>query len=136
MLTMATIAGRGAALLHALHNSGEWMTRADLAAATGKRSLSPNDRNWLERFEREGLIEVDTRPVVGPAQHEYLYRARVSEPILSMVIDILTENGTWMDYADVAREQSAYTNSAIDDALDLLADAGYIEAKDGLFKAK
>lgn len=69
------IKGRGAALLDALRKSGQQMTRADLAEATGKNQLSPNDVNWLERLEREGLIEVDTRPVTGPAKHEYLYRA-------------------------------------------------------------
>lgn len=68
---------RGEALLSALRGKpGEWLTRAQLAELTGKNALSPNDRYWLEKLEREGLIEVDTRPVSGPAKHEYIYRAK------------------------------------------------------------
>lgn len=76
MLGMVEIVGRGAALLAAIRaQKGQWINRAALAAATGKNLLSPNDRNWLERLEREGLIEVSTRPVQGPARFEYVYRA-------------------------------------------------------------
>ena len=65
-----------AELLSAIRSRGkEWINRAELAAATGKNLLSPNDRHWLERLERDGLIEVDRRPVAGPARFEYVYRA-------------------------------------------------------------
>lgn len=74
---MTKIAGRGADLLAALRGKpDQWLTRADLAELTGKNQLSPNDRHWLDRLEREGLIEVQqrTKPeaVIG---YEYVYRA-------------------------------------------------------------
>lgn len=74
MLNMTEIKGRGAALVNALSKNGGWMTRAELAAATGKNQLSPNDINWLERLSRDGVIEVDQRTIPGPVGFEYIYR--------------------------------------------------------------
>lgn len=72
------IVGRGVELLNALRGKpGAWLTRAELAEATGKRALSPNDRNWLERLERAGLIEVQERRKPESVRGaEYIYRAK------------------------------------------------------------
>lgn len=76
MLTMTKISGRGGQLLAAMRKTGAWMSRAELAEATGKAALSPNDRNWLDRLETDGLIERRQRSkpeaVIG---YEYVYRS-------------------------------------------------------------
>lgn len=81
MLTMTfeNLTPRQAALLEALQG-GEWMTRQQLADATGKRMLSPNDRNHLDELERRGLIEIDKQPINAPQRFEYIYRLREATP--------------------------------------------------------
>ena len=77
MLTMTKVTGRGADLLAAIRaRRGEWLTRVDLAEATGKRQLSPNDRHWLDTLEHEGLIEIDRRAIDAPVGFEWIYRAK------------------------------------------------------------
>lgn len=78
MLTMTTyepLTKRQAAILNALH-SGDWMNRQELAEATGKRNLSPNDRNHLETLERRGLIKISKRAIDGPQGFEFIYRIK------------------------------------------------------------
>lgn len=72
------ITGRGAELLAILRGKpDQWMNRVELSEAIRKRALSPNDRNWLARLERAGLIEVQERPRPGaPRGSEYVYRAK------------------------------------------------------------
>lgn len=74
MQTMTETIGRRAALLAALRENGDWMTRDQLATATGKRILSPNDRNHLDELEREGVIEVRQRSIKSPRGYELQYR--------------------------------------------------------------
>jgi hypothetical protein len=66
------IAVRYAALLKALRDNGGWMSRADLAQATGKRQLSPNDVNHLNAMLDAGVIERSGRPV--GLKEEFIYR--------------------------------------------------------------
>ena len=72
---MTEIIGRGAALLSVLRSTGQWTTRTQLAEATGKKQLSPNDRNWLATLERDGLIEVRKQTINAPVGFEWQYRA-------------------------------------------------------------
>jgi hypothetical protein len=78
MQTMTESIGRRAALLTALRENGDWMTRDQLATATGKRILSPNDRTHLDNMEREGEIEVTQRSIKSPRGYELLYRVKQS----------------------------------------------------------
>lgn len=73
---MTESTGRRAAILTALRDKGDWMTRDELATATGKRTLSPNDRNHLDDMEREGVIEVQQRPIKSPLGYELRYRVK------------------------------------------------------------
>lgn len=76
MLTMTKMTERRAALFSVLRgNAGQWMTRTELAAATGKTRLSPNDVHHLEDLAREGLIEARQETIKSPLGYEWQYRA-------------------------------------------------------------
>lgn len=76
MHIMTESIGRRAILLNALRGKGDWMTRDELATATGKKTLSPNDRNHLDDMEREGEIEVRQRSIKSPLGYELQYRSK------------------------------------------------------------
>ncbi len=61
-------------LLEAIQRAGDWVNRDQLATATGKVRLSPNDHMHLEKLVTDGLIEVETRTARGPVGRQYYYR--------------------------------------------------------------
>lgn len=65
---------RGEILLTALRNNGGWMSRAQLAKATGKNQLSPHDWQLLERLIDAGAIEKRERESNTPVGVAYEYR--------------------------------------------------------------
>jgi predicted transcriptional regulator len=67
---------RARELYNALKTSGQWMTRNDLADATDKRRLSPNDVHQLEGLVSDGLIDRRDEPGAGTVGKTYAYRAR------------------------------------------------------------
>lgn len=73
------ITQRGAQILDALRASGAWMTRAQLAGATGKNWLSPNDLNQLERMAAAGLLDIRQRPTERGPVPRWEYRARAQQ---------------------------------------------------------
>ncbi len=56
-MEIVVLTERGAQLYSALFASGEWMTTAQLAEATGKNQLSPHDRDLLERMVEMGYLD-------------------------------------------------------------------------------
>ncbi len=70
-----TVTQRGTQLLAALEGSG-WMSRAQLAHATGKRALSLHDRMLLERMIDAGLIEKRQRSSNTPVGIAFDYRRK------------------------------------------------------------
>jgi hypothetical protein len=75
-----TITRRGAQLLAALRSAEGWMTRAELASATGKNWMTPNDMIQLERMAAAGLIEISQQvPIRGP-RARWVYRAKGESP--------------------------------------------------------
>lgn len=69
------ITGRAQILLTALRKTGAWMSRADLARATGKNRLSPHDIALLDRLVTSGLIEKQQRESITPVGTAFDYRA-------------------------------------------------------------
>ena len=66
-------ADRARALLAALEAAGgAWCSRNDLAAATGKNRLSPNDIHHLEELSRAGWLESEKR--ANRFHGEWFYR--------------------------------------------------------------
>lgn len=74
-----TVTRRGAQMLNALRANGDWMTRAQLAHATGKNWMTPNDLNQLERMAAAGLIEISQQALERGPQARYVYRATKGE---------------------------------------------------------
>lgn len=77
MLMTAEITDRARELLAALKaQDGAWVTRSELARATGKNRLSPHDVDLLERLIEAGLIEKLQRKSNTPVGIAYDYRAK------------------------------------------------------------
>lgn len=76
MLMTEQITDRARELLAALRAEGVWMSRADLARATGKNRLSPHDVALLDRLASAGLIEKRRRESNTPVGIAYDYKAR------------------------------------------------------------
>lgn len=77
MLMTGEITERALQLLDALRTDrGVWMTRAELARATGKSRLSPHDVMLLERLIEARLIEKRQRESNTPVGIAYDYRAK------------------------------------------------------------
>lgn len=70
------ITGRGRAMLNAMRARGDWMTRADLAHATGKNWISPNDLHQLARMAAAGLIEIREHRPTGSPRARWEYRIK------------------------------------------------------------
>lgn len=68
--------GRGLDLLNAVKAADRWISRAEIAHATGKNRLSPHDINLLERMVNRGLIEVRERTSNTPVGTAFEYRFR------------------------------------------------------------
>lgn len=73
-MVMAAVPERRARMLEALRNAGAWLDRAEIASATGKKELSPNDVNHLRDLENEGYIERRVVPGDG-IREKFEYRA-------------------------------------------------------------
>lgn len=71
---MENLTDRAMELLSAIREHGGWVTRAELAEATGKTRLSPHDRNLLEDLESSGLIELDEQP--AGISTKFVYKAK------------------------------------------------------------
>jgi predicted transcriptional regulator len=64
-------------MLEALRQAkGQWLTRAELAAATGKRNLSQNDTFRLSELEQAGIIQIQQVPARGATRLQYQYRVK------------------------------------------------------------
>lgn len=75
MLMTEQITDRARELLAALRAGGVWMSRADLARATGKNRLSPHDVDLLDRLAAADLAEKRKRKSNTPVGIAYDYRA-------------------------------------------------------------
>lgn len=69
-----SLTDRASELLAAIKKHGDWISRAEIAEATGKRRLSPHDRNLLEDLEASGLIEQDEQP--AGISTKFVYKAK------------------------------------------------------------
>jgi predicted ArsR family transcriptional regulator len=74
---MNTWGGRRDAILTALRTGGDWMERNQIAEATAKRRLSPNDVQHLNSLVVEGLVEQQTIEIGGRT----FYRYRIGQPV-------------------------------------------------------
>lgn len=67
-------------LYDAIKAAGDWITRPELADATGKRVLSPNDKERLKELVAQGYIEESILRVGG---HAFVrYRIPEGAPVL------------------------------------------------------
>ncbi len=73
-IEMKPVTERGLQLLKALRKRGDWMSRADLALATGKHRLSPHDLELLNRMIAAGLVERRQRAISTPIAFAFDYR--------------------------------------------------------------
>jgi DNA-binding IclR family transcriptional regulator len=79
MLTKTTedsLTGRALEMLDALRQSGEWMSRAQIAHASGKKALIPYDKELLERMVEGGFLEKRQRASNTPVGIAYEYKAK------------------------------------------------------------
>jgi len=67
---------RGKELLEGLRKGGGWMSRIQLARASGKNILSPHDKILLERLIEAGYVEIRERKSNTPVGMAYEYRAK------------------------------------------------------------
>lgn len=67
---------RGRELLEVIRSNGDWISRAQLAHATGKSRLSPHDAALLDRMVAAGLIEVRERFSNTPIGKAYEYKIK------------------------------------------------------------
>lgn len=70
---MDDLTGRAKELLIAIREHGDWISRAELAQATGKVRLSPHDRNLLEDLTASGFIRQDEKP--AGISTKFVYKA-------------------------------------------------------------
>jgi hypothetical protein len=70
------ITGRANLLLNAMKETQNWMSRAQLAHATGKRNLSPHDIMLLDRLIEYGIIEKRERESNTPVGIAFDYRLK------------------------------------------------------------
>lgn len=70
-------------LYNAVKAAGDWITRPDLAIATGKRNLSPNDTRHLHALAEQGYIEEQQFVIAN----RMFYRYRVPEGALVLEED-------------------------------------------------
>lgn len=76
MLMTDEITARARELLAALQAGGGWMSRAELARATGKSRLSPHDIDLLDRLVNAGQIDKQERPSNTPVGTAFEYRVK------------------------------------------------------------
>lgn len=67
-------------LYRAIKARGEWITRPELAKATGKRQLSPNDKDRLAELVKGGYIEEEQFVIASSVF--YRYRIPEGAPVL------------------------------------------------------
>lgn len=74
-------------LVQAIYESeGDWLTRAKLARAIGKRRLTPYDIECLGALTELGIIVTDTRPTTAPgSEFAYIYN------MTDIIADLLQE---------------------------------------------
>jgi predicted transcriptional regulator len=70
---------RASKLLDVLKKNGGWMSRAQIAHETGKRVLSPHDKELLERLIQVGLVEKHQRESNTPVGIAFEYRAVIEK---------------------------------------------------------
>lgn len=72
-----TLTPLGERLLDILKESGEWMTRKEIAAALGRPNdkLAPYDWQVLDALAADDLITVTNRKI-GAVRTEYIYKAK------------------------------------------------------------
>lgn len=70
------ITGRGQQLLDAIRAKGDWISRAELGRASGKRRLSPHDLVLLDRMVNAGLLEKRERASNTPIGTAFEYRVK------------------------------------------------------------
>jgi DNA-binding IclR family transcriptional regulator len=71
---MERLTERAEELLTAIREAGDWVTRSDIAEATGKNRLSPHDRQLLDTLADSGYIEREERP--AGISMKYVYKAK------------------------------------------------------------
>ena len=75
LMTELKLTARATAMLTAMRANEGFMTRNELADATGKRHISPNDMMLLGKLSSAGLIDIETRAGSGPKGVFFVYRA-------------------------------------------------------------
>ncbi len=70
------ISARARKMLVAIQASGEWMSRVQVARASGKKRLIPYDVDLLQQMVEKGLIEIRQRASATPIGIAYEYKAK------------------------------------------------------------
>ena len=76
MSTGDQVTGRALEMLEALRSSGEWMSRVQVARASGKKRLIPYDVELLQQMVEKGLLEIRQRESATPIGIAYEYKAK------------------------------------------------------------
>lgn len=63
-------------ILDALRSAGDWMNRAQLAEALGKKRLTPYDVQILDGLATAGTVEAQRREKPGFIPYEWVYRSK------------------------------------------------------------
>ena len=64
--------------------SGDWMTRAKVAKALGKKRLTPYDINCLKMLAEKGIVIESTQPTTAPGS-DFAYVYHMTDEIATML---------------------------------------------------
>jgi len=74
-------------ILQALYDSGDdWLTRAKVAKAIGKRRLTPYDIDCLTMFSEKGIVELGKQPTKAPGS-DFAYIYHVSDEVSELIYE-------------------------------------------------
>lgn len=63
---------------------GQWLARAQVARALGKKRLTPYDINCLKLLTEKHIIQMDTRPTTAPGS-DFAYIYHMSDDVANVL---------------------------------------------------
>ena len=85
-------------IVQAVYNGdGNWLTRAQVAKALGKRRLTPYDINCLKMLAEKGIVVESTQPTTAPGS-DFAYVYAMTDEIANLL-------QAWSDMRDMEAKE-------------------------------